>query len=332
MLVKLAIRVHGADITFDLTGSSPQRPGSTNSGLVQTVSAARLAFRYLMHTDSPPTGGSFRHLRVVAPEGTILNALPPAATTYGGAGPAMMINLVFRAMAPVLPQCVIAGQPDSASNVLVTGRAPDGSVFVTGEATAIGWGAHVGGDGMSACIDSMGGDLKNRPVETMEAKYPLLIHAYRLRENSAGAGTWRGGLGVERIYEIRTHDAALTVWFERAKMPGWGLFGGKDGTPPEVIVQQDGNQSRMWKVNHMPVARGTMVVARTGGGGGYGPPADRNLEHVRHDVLDGYIDQEAAKQDYGVHLTGGDLHVDINRRRLTPIGSESCVAARPVLG
>jgi N-methylhydantoinase B len=309
--IRLAIRVEGGEITFDLTGSSAQRPGSTNSGLSQTISAARLAFQYLMHTDASPSGGSFRHLHVIAPEGSVFNAKLPAATTYGGSAPAMMINLTFKALAPVLPDRVIAGQPDSASNVLITGRLPDGSPFVTGEATSIGWGAYAGGDGVAACIDSMGGDLKNRPVETMEAKYPVLIHCYRLREGSGGAGKSRGGLGVEKVYEMRNPQAYLSLWFERSKLPGWGLFGGHDGQPPEVIVQQGKDRQRLWKVNHMPVSYGTLITARTGGGGGYGLPWQREPQQVLEDILDGYITRRTAERDYGVYLRANSLEVDL---------------------
>jgi N-methylhydantoinase B len=194
--------------------------------------------------------------------------------------------------------------------VLITGRTSNGSVFVSGEATAIGWGAYAGGDGTSACIDSMGGDLKNRPVETMEAGYPILILAYRLRQGSAGAGARRGGLGVERVYEVRAHGSSLTLWFERSKMPGWGLCGGRDGVPPEVIVRHGGQERRLWKVNHMPVAWGTRVHARTGGGGGFGRPLDRDPERVRQDCVDGYITQEEAARDYEVYLSTNALEVD----------------------
>lgn len=308
--IKLALHVAGGEITFDLTGSSEQRLGSTNCGLSQSISAARLVFQYLMHTAASPTGGSFRHLHVIAPEGSVFNARPPAACYNYGSAPAMMLNLALKALAPALPDRVIAGQPDSSSNVLITGLRADGSLFVTGEATAIGWGAFSGSDGESAFIDSMGGDLKNNPVETMEAKYPVLIHRHGLRQGSGGPGKWRGGLGVEKIYEIRHPQAEVSFWFERSKLPGWGLFGGHFGQPPEVLLRQDGMSRRLWKINHLPVTYGTLIEARTGGGGGYGPPWERDPQRVLADVWDGYIGPEAATQDYGVCLHSGKREID----------------------
>lgn len=310
--VKLAIEIKDGEITFDLTGSSEQRPGSTNCGLSQTISAARLAFQYLTHNTTSPTGGSFRHLHVIAPEGSVFNARPPAACYNYGSAPAMMLNLALKALSSALPDRVIAGQSDSSSNVLITGLRADGSLFVTGEATAIGWGAFRGSDGESAFIDSMGGDLKNNPVEIMEAKYPVMIRQHSLRQDSGGAGLWRGGLGVEKIYDIQHPQAEVSFWFERSKLPGWGLFGGNFGAPPEVILRQPESCKRLWKVNHVSVGYGTIIKARTGGGGGYGSPLERDPWRVLDDVIDGYVSREAAERDYGICFQPGVLKVDLN--------------------
>ena len=307
-----SIRVEDGDITFDLTGSSDQRQGSTNCGYPQTVSAARLAFQYIMHTKALPTGGSFRHLHVIAPEGSIFNALQPSPCYMYGTGPGMLLNLAQKALSTVLPEKVIAGQPDSASNVLITGTKPNGSVYVTGEATAIGWGANSTSDGGSAFIDSMGGDLRNNPVETMEAKCPVMIHRYALREGSSGIGKYRGGFGVEKIYEIRDNRAEVSIWFERAKFPGWGLLGGEDAQPPEVIIREGNHETHLTKVNHMSVELGTRVIARTGGGGGFGPSIERDPALVLEDVLDGYISASRAKGDYKVFLKGNPPVLDVD--------------------
>jgi N-methylhydantoinase B len=312
VMISLKIQVEDGQFIFDLTGSSDQCLGSTNCGLSQTISAARLALQYLMGGDTSPTGGSFRRLQVIAPEGTVVNAKPPAACYNYGCGPLLMVGLVFKALAPVLPERVIAGQPDSSSNVLITGIHSDGSLFVTGEATAIGWGAHSSGDGGAAFIDSGGGDLKNNPVETMETRYPVLIREYRLRQGSGGAGKWRGGLGVEKVYQLQYPHAELTLWFERTKMPGWGLFGGHSGAPAAVTVQQGAECHRLLKVNHMPIALGAIIHARTGGGGGYGPPWERDPQRVLEDVIDGYISPKTAEEDYGVCFDSNPLTLDMD--------------------
>jgi N-methylhydantoinase B len=133
-----------------------------------------------------------------------------------------------------------------------------------------GWGAYPGSDGESALIHSAAGDFKNFPVETMEHRYPLRIHRYALREDSGGPGQFRGGLGIVREYEM-LDDCRLTLWFERSQTPAWGLAGGGSGAPPEVFVTVPGAEPRLTlKLNSMRAPRGTRVLVRTGGGGGWG--------------------------------------------------------------
>ena len=309
--IKLTIRVEDESITFDLTGSSPQRPGNTNGGPAQAISVAHLAVQYLMHTDEEPTGGSFQHVQVVIPKGSVFDAELPAACWQYGSAPGMMLNLTFKAMSEALPSHIIAGQPDSSSNIIITGRFEDGSTFITGGATALGWGARYGADGQNALSDTMSSGLKNHPVETMEAKRPVVVHRYQLRQDSGGPGRWRGGLGVERLYELRHPIGRLSVWFERAKLPGWGLFGGSQGEIPGVqVLYPEGEELLVHKANHIPLREGTLVYARTGGGGGYGPVWERDVEDVRTDIIAGYVSREAAAERYGVHFLPGSLEVD----------------------
>jgi N-methylhydantoinase B len=288
--VKVAVTVAGDEMTIDLAGSSPQTPGCLNCGMAQTISGARLAFKFLFNPDVPVTGGTFRNLAVLADEASIFDAREPAACQYYYPHLGLMIDLFIRALAPAMPHAVVAGQPADPMNIMFTGRNPrTGARFVCGEATAVGWGGHAEGDGTNALINYGGGDLKNFPVEVVESLYPIRIHRYGLRPDSGGAGTFRGGLGVVREYETLADDIDLSLWFERTLTPGWGLFGGEEGRVTSVLVDRGDGAAEILKVNRLSLPRGSKVVVSTGGGGGYGDPAERASEALERDLLDGYM-------------------------------------------
>ncbi|MBM3678606.1 MAG: hydantoinase B/oxoprolinase family protein [Actinobacteria bacterium] len=293
--VKVTVTVAGDELVLDLTGSSPQTPGCLNCGLAQTISGARLAFKFLFNPDVPVTGGTFRNMRIVAEPGSVFDAHEPAACQYYYPHLGLMIDLFIRVLAPAIPELVVAGQPADPMNIMFTGHHPrTGAQFVCGEATAVGWGAYAQGDGTNALINYGGGDLKNLPVEVLESLYPLRIHRYGLWEGSGGEGRHRGGLGVVREYETLVDEIGLSLWFERTLTPGWGLFEGKEGRVTSVTVDRGDGPTEILKVNRLPLPRGSRVLVQTGGGGGFGDPAERDPEAVRNDVADGYVSNEGG--------------------------------------
>ena len=287
--VKVEVTIDGDQVRVDLKGSSEQTPGCMNCGFPQTVAAARLAYKLLINSEQDVTGGTFQNLKVVAPDRSMFDAKEPAACQYYYPHLGMMIDLFIRALAPVLPERVIAGQPADAMNVLFTGTDANGDQFVSGEATAVGWGAFQGGDGTNGLINYGGGDLKNIPVEVFESRYPLRIHRYALRNDSGGAGQWRGGLGIEREYEVIADDVAVSTWFERTLTPGWGLFGADPGAVTEVTMTYAGQTEDLLKTNRRNAPRGSRIMVATGGGGGYGNPAERDRILIENDRIDGYV-------------------------------------------
>lgn len=288
--VVVRVTVRGSEMVVDLRGSSPTTPGNVNCGRPQTVAAARLAFKFLVNPDASVNDGSFRNLTVLTDEGSVFDAKAPAACQYYYPHLGLMIDLVIKALAEPCPDRVVAGQPADAMNVLISGIGGDGQVFVVGEATAVGTGASRGRDGTDGTANYGAGDLKNFPVEVLEARYPLRIHGYGFRPGSGGSGTWRGGLGVERSYEILADEARLSLWWERTGTPGWGLFGGTPGLPGEVVVETESETQRVLKVDGMELRRGTRFMVRTGGGGGFGPADDRDPAAVADDLTDGYTE------------------------------------------
>ncbi|HSG79572.1 MAG TPA: hydantoinase B/oxoprolinase family protein [Acidimicrobiia bacterium] len=290
--VRVRVAVEGSDMTIDLRGSSPTTPGNVNCGRAQTEAAARLAFKFLVNPDLEVSDGSFRNLSVVTDEGSVFDSRAPAACQYYYPHLGLMIDLFIKALSDACPDRVVAGEPADAMNILLTGSLPgSGAPFVCGEATAIGTGAHDGGDGTNGTANYGAGDLKNLPVEVIEARYPIRINHYALRPGSGGPGRWRGGLGVDRQYEMLSDGTRLSLWWERTKTPGWGLFGGGDGAPGEVVVERSGVESTMLKVDGLELSAGDRVTLRTGGGGGFGAPAERSAQAVEDDLIDGYTQE-----------------------------------------
>jgi N-methylhydantoinase B len=310
--VKATVTIQASDITFDLTGSSPQRSGCTNCGRAMTASAARLAYKFLINPQAAPNGGHFRALALKVPPGTMYSAQEPAACVYYGAPLGLMIEVILKALAQAVPDRVLAGQRSDPMNVILDGTLRDRSgPYITAEATAVGWGAGAQMDGANGVVNHMGGDLKNMPVEVLESKYPLQILRYDLEPDSAGPGEHRGGLGVIKDYLVTDDRSRLTLWFERNFTPPWGLKGGQPGRPAGVHLRPGTpDEEILMKVNHLPVPRGLVISARTGGGGGYGPPWMRPLESVLDDLMDGYVSQAGAERDYGLRFVDNSPLVD----------------------
>ena len=287
--VVVTVTVDGDDMTIDLEGSSPECRGSINSGIVQTRSAIQQAFKFLVNPDAPVCGGNFRNLEIKVPKGSCFDPSPTAACLHYGPHLMLAIDLVVRALSDAVPERAAAGHIADSWNITFVnerGREP----FLSGESIIGGWGAHEHGDGESALVHSAAGDFKNYPVEIMEQRYPLRLRRHGLRTGSGGDGRHRGGLGIVREYET-LEPCLLSLWFERHDRPAWGLHGGKDGAPPEVWVTRPGEERRLvLKCNAMPVPAGTVVEVHSGGGGGWGDPAERSPQNRAEDERLGLID------------------------------------------
>ena len=275
--VKVAVTVQGDEMTVDLTGSNAQCVGSTNSGVVQTRSAVEQGFKFLVNPREPVSGGNFRNLDVIAPKGTCFNPSETAPCLHYGPHLMLALDLMIKALSGAVPDRAAAGHVGDSWNVIIVGENEFG-LFLSGESLTGGWGAYEGGDGESALIHSAAGDFKNFPIETMEHRYPLIMHRHSLRDGSGGDGRWRGGLGIVREYELLA-PCTIQLWFERAVQPSWGLFGGEDGEPPEVWVTRPGQAPmHILKANNLKVEPGSKILVKTGGGGGWGDPAQRPAE------------------------------------------------------
>ncbi|MEM1111291.1 MAG: hydantoinase B/oxoprolinase family protein [Pseudomonadota bacterium] len=300
--VVVTVEVKGDRMVVDLEGSSAQTRGAVNCGYTQTVAAVRVAFKLMVCSEVAPNGGSFRALDVKAPVGSIFHAQEPAACAWYFSSLGLLIDLVVKALAPVVPDKAAAAHYGDSMVVTFSGNdeRAGGERFLMVEPTTGGWGAYATGDGADSLINNVNGSFKDLPAEIFESKYPILIHAYGIRQDSGGAGEYRGGCGTYREYHLLS-DANLSLWFERSKTTAWGLFGGGSGEPPLVHIAQPGEAPlERLKVNSMPLSAGTIVTTNTGGGGAYGEALNREPESVVSDVIDGYVSRSSAREHYGV--------------------------------
>ena len=309
--VKVRVDVAGDQMTIDLDGSSPQTYGPVNCGFAQTISACRVAFKLLVNPERPVDGGTFKTLTVKAPVASIFQAQEPAACQWYFTPLGLLIDLIVTAVAPVLPDAVAGAHYGDSMVIYFAGLDPrrDNAPFFSIEPTPGGWGAFRTGDGQDGLINNVNGAFKDLPVEVYENKYPIMLKQYGFRPDTGGPGRFRGGCGIFRAYHLDV-PAAAYFWFDRSVTPAWGLFGGRSGVGPDIVVNPgESDERHMLKANALRLSSGNVVKTHTGGGGGYGPAWKRDTGRVVSDALDGYITRHGADKDYGVVLRD-DLSLD----------------------
>jgi N-methylhydantoinase B len=228
--------------------------------------------------------------------------------------PMTVVDSIFKAVAPAMPERVAAGHHADLLSSHVFGTDPrTGRFTVSGIGLpGGGWGAKHDSDGMSAVVCINDGDTHNSPAEAVEAKYPCVLEQVSLRENSGGAGAHRGGLGVRKVVRV-LGEMALNTRIERTHCPPWGLFGGRDALANKLSIRRaDGTVEQMpnGKVSMLKLGPGEAYILESGGGGGYGDPLERPAAWVAHDVREGYVSLEAARERYGVVLAPDSLALD----------------------
>jgi N-methylhydantoinase B len=256
----------------------------------------------------PINDGSFRPVKIVLPPGRVISASKPAAMRWWMTIPQTVVDTIWKAVAPACPERVIAGGHDDLAAAGTfgyvdprTGNLSIGSGANVGLAGG-GWGAKFNEDGMSATVSVNDGDTHNTPVESSEAKAPVVCVRRALRPDSGGPGRFRGGLGVVQEIEMLT-PAMYQAQVERTQCPPWGLLDGGAGLPNGVGVRrQDGRLERFpsGKVNPVRLDDGDSYITEVGGGGGFWSPLERDPQRVLADVRSGYVSLESAERDYGV--------------------------------
>ena len=273
--VRIAVRItiRGSRARIDFSESDPQAAGSINAVYAITASVVFYVFRTLVEEPIPSTAGGMRPLEIVAREGTVVNARPPAAVCAGNVETAQrLVDVLYRCLAGALPDRIPAASQGTMNNVTFGGMDPrKGRPFAYYETIGGGMGARPGLDGVSGVHTHMTNSM-NTPVEAMEYAYPVRVERYAIRPRSGGAGRWRGGNGMVREIRFLT-SAQVTVLSDRRRYPPYGLKGGSAGAVGKNGIQRQGEP-----VTWLPpkfttaVEPGDVLSIATPGGGGWGSP------------------------------------------------------------
>ncbi|HEY6832104.1 MAG TPA: hydantoinase B/oxoprolinase family protein [Pseudolabrys sp.] len=303
--IKVKVIKEGDEMTIDLSEVSKQVRGFYNSGFTTGIACAQVAFKCLTTpTEYPVNDGSFRPLKVIMPMGTVVSAERPFPMRVWMTFPMTVIDTIFKALADAIPDRVIAGHHADLVFPNIHGLSPsDGKLYIVGIGPlGGGWGAKAREDGMSVTVCINDGDTHNSPTEQLEAKYPVLVERYGIRDDSSGAGRQRGGLGAEMVVQALA-PFSVTTRIDRVHCKPWGLHGGKEAAGNSIGIRHRGQ----WefdlpnaKVFNVRLARGDAYMMRSGGGGGFGDPLERAPALVALDVQEGYVSVAVAREVYGV--------------------------------
>ena len=313
--IRVRVVVEGDRMSVDLSDVADQVRGYYNSGITTGYACAQVAYKCIASpTDYPINDGSFRPLEVIVPPGRVVSAVRPAPMRWWMTFPMTVVDTVFKALAPAIPERVIAGHHADLILATLFGVSPKDRRLILAVISHVGggWGAKMTEDGINCTIAMNDGDTHNSPVEMMETKYPVVVDRYALVPDSGGPGKFRGGLGAERAVRPLT-DLRVTTHMDRTRCAPWGLMGGGDGAANRVSLRIGGelkDDLPNAKVISRPLHAGDQLIARGGGGGGFGSAWERPVDSVREDVRQGYVTPDAARTWYGVAIDPATLVVD----------------------
>ncbi|MFZ2065497.1 MAG: hydantoinase B/oxoprolinase family protein [Xanthobacteraceae bacterium] len=303
------VTVDRGSMTIDLSGCSGERKAAVNS---RTYAGARVAYKALTGPLEPVNEGSFRALNVIIPEGNIMMARYPAPMSGWSMVVPTVVDTIVKALGPAMKDRVPAGHHGLLGGAVVFfGVHPKtGRRFVVQSIEGGGWGGRPSEDGESGTVSVCQGDVRNASIEGIELKCPVIVESRALRTDSGGAGKYRGGLGLDTCVRNLVDGRWNFDHPSREHCPPWGMWGGKPGTHGEFLLRLPGeNDFRSMDAPHYPVPVQSEVIVRTGGGGGWGDPLQRDAAQVRADVIEELVSRGAAEKLYGVVLRD-DLTLD----------------------
>lgn len=287
--IRVSVEIRGDSILFDFTGSGAQVRGGIN--LVETALQATVyyALKAILDPTIPPNGGYFRAVKIIAPEGTVVNARPPAAVAGRTDVGQRVADVVFGALAKAVPEKVVAGCHSTVTVPIFSGVDPKvGRQYVYLESIGGGMGARHDRDGLDG-VQVHITNTSNLPVEAMENEYPLAVERLELIPDSGGSGKYRGGLGIRKEIRVVGHLCHFASHGDRQKIPPWGLSGGGPGRCGRMVIRKkDGGEIVLpsGKNSEILLEDGDIVSVETPGGGGWGDPNERPPELSKKDLMD----------------------------------------------
>ena len=307
--IKVSVTISGDQVKADYTGSGPQSPTGQNGTYACLQAAPGMPFLCYVASDIPKNHGCLQHIEAHAPEGTICNARHPASTSTATITPSnQMHDVIHKAMAPAIPDRAVAAgartnnMPNFAGVDELTGKAWGVMVFNNmggqgGAKEADGWPMWGTSTGMGA--------TKISSVEQLELMYPLFIEEMEVERDSMGAGEWIGGPGNRFRVRPTRGPIACSTFGDGYRNPPHGILGGTRGIGGGQYVEKlkTGERRFISSTGHFTFHEDEVFVGVATGGGGYGAPANRDVEQVRRDVRDGLITRETARELFGVEVS-----------------------------
>jgi N-methylhydantoinase B len=299
----------GDSMVADWTGSSPQVKGAINNTLSFTKAATYCAIRSVLPAGIPNNEGVFRAIAVLAPPGTIANAVLPAACAARGLTGFRMVDCCFGALAQMVPDRVFAASDGGNTGISIGGYAADRTPFIYVDFTCGTWGGRPFADGLDG-NSNIFANMASTSVEVTEAEHPIAILAYEFLPDKAGAGKYRGGTPYRRDYRFLEAEGVLQVRSDRREVRPYGLYGGYPGKPSWNYLNPDRENRLLASKVTMTITRGDVFRHEVAGAGGWGDPLERDPVAVLKDVRNELISLQAAAEEYGVVLDPQTWTVD----------------------
>lgn len=300
--IKVRVELAADRVTVDFTGSSSQVRGPVNCTWSGLVSGVRTVFKAITDPAEPPSDAWFHPLEIIAPVGSVFNAVRPAPVAAYFEATEAASDLIWKALAPAIPSLTAGSFVSVCATALALTHPDTGEPTILVEPQPGGWGASEMHDGEHGLVSVGDGETYVIPIEVCEQRYGVRVERFALDVvDGAGAGRRRGGRGIVREYRVLSDEARLTVAYGRHRFPPWGADGGREGSVNYIeIVPADGSAPRRFgKAASMPLVRGDLIRLVTGTGGGHGDPRAREPEMVARDLADGIISKRDAREVYG---------------------------------
>jgi N-methylhydantoinase B len=303
--IRLSVRKTGDRLIVDFVGTDDQVKGPMNAPLSVTASGIYCGLKTAVDPNNliPPNSGCWRSIEIRARKGSVVNAAFPAPVVYANHEISHRVaDMVMGALAHFMPEQVMACSQGTSAILTFGGVDPrSGRDYVSYETVKGGFGARPNKDGIN-CIAAGISNTMNTPVELMETAFPLRIERYEVNPDSGGAGRYRGGCGVIRVWRmLEGADATCALCMERMTSPPFGLAGGKAGAAADVtLTALDGATRHLPSKGAFAAPAGSVVHMITPGSGGFGPSAARDRAAIGRDLIDGYVSMAGAERDYGI--------------------------------
>jgi N-methylhydantoinase B len=301
----------GDHMVADWTGTSPQVKGAINNTFSYTQAATLTAVKSVLSVNMPNNDGVFRAIEVIAPQGTVANAVLPAACAARGLTGFRMVDCCFGALAMLVPQKVFAASDGGNTGITIGGWTRERTPFVYVDFMSGSWGGRPWADGIDGNAN-MFANMATHSVEVLETEQPVEITAFEFVPDAAGPGKYRGGAPYRRDYRFTEDEAVLQIRSDRHTHPPYGLWGGAPGAPSQNVWDPHGAAEQMPSKLTTTIHRGDTFRHQLPGSGGWGDPLERDPGAVLRDVRNEFFSPHSAASDFGVVFAQDPLRVDEN--------------------